>query len=298
MHLAEGRLGEWGQGRGAEGRGRGEPVRAPRRGAARRRPLSPAGAAPAGRGPGQAGERPAGRRDAGGPPALSGRGAERAGGLRRRVRVRPAPGAPGARSRASGQGAGRGRCRGLASDPGTDRRSALSGTRGAPASPRPESAASRPWRRRSPRPTGGAWPSGGAKEETRRSSSRPCSTASRPSEREFARAARRHGLDPFLPRPLPRPPVLRIENRRIGGVLALIAELWLRLGRSEEQGQAFFRAARWIDAHAVRCRGGGRRGKPGRAAARSGEPRRGGGDGGDRRGGAVERAARGIRGRR
>lgn len=69
-----------------------------------------------------------------------------------------------------------------------------------------------------------------------------------PSERAFARAARRHGLDPFLPRPLPRPPVLRIENRRIGGTLALLAELWLRLGRSEEQGQAFFRAARWIDA--------------------------------------------------
>lgn len=69
-----------------------------------------------------------------------------------------------------------------------------------------------------------------------------------PSERDFARVARRHGLAPFLPRPLPRPPVLRIENRRIGGTLALIAELWLRLGRSEEQGQAFFRAARWIDA--------------------------------------------------
>jgi hypothetical protein len=68
-----------------------------------------------------------------------------------------------------------------------------------------------------------------------------------PAERAFARAAHRHGLEPFLPRPLPRPPVLRIENRRIGGTLALIAELWLRLGRSEEQGQAFFRAARWID---------------------------------------------------
>jgi hypothetical protein len=69
-----------------------------------------------------------------------------------------------------------------------------------------------------------------------------------PSERAFARTARRHGLAPFLPRPLPRPPVLRIENRRIGGTLALLAELWLRLGRSAEQGQAFFRDARWIDA--------------------------------------------------
>jgi hypothetical protein len=68
-----------------------------------------------------------------------------------------------------------------------------------------------------------------------------------PPERDFARVAHRHGLEPFLPRPLPRPPVLRIDNRRIGGVLALIAELWLRLGRSEEQGQTFFRDARWID---------------------------------------------------
>jgi hypothetical protein len=68
-----------------------------------------------------------------------------------------------------------------------------------------------------------------------------------PPERDFARVAWRHGLEPFLPRPLPRPPVLRIENRRLGGVLAQIAELWLRLGRSEEQGQAFFRSARWID---------------------------------------------------
>ncbi len=69
-----------------------------------------------------------------------------------------------------------------------------------------------------------------------------------PPERDFARVASRHGLAPFLPRPLPRSPVLRIENRRIGGVLALIAELWLRLGRSAEQAQSFFRAARWIDA--------------------------------------------------
>ena len=68
-----------------------------------------------------------------------------------------------------------------------------------------------------------------------------------PPERDFARAAHRHGLAPFLHRPLPRPPVLRIENRRIAGVLALVAELWLRVGRTPEQGQSFYRAARWID---------------------------------------------------
>ena len=68
-----------------------------------------------------------------------------------------------------------------------------------------------------------------------------------PRERDFARVAHRHGLTPFLARPLPRPPVLRIENRRIGGILATIAELSLRLGRSEAQAQAWFHAARWID---------------------------------------------------
>jgi hypothetical protein len=69
-----------------------------------------------------------------------------------------------------------------------------------------------------------------------------------PPERDFARAAHRHGLAPFLPRPLPRPPWPRVENRRIAGRLALAAELWLRLGRPVEQAQSLFRAARWLDA--------------------------------------------------
>jgi hypothetical protein len=68
-----------------------------------------------------------------------------------------------------------------------------------------------------------------------------------PPERDFARVAHRHGLDPFLARPLPRAPIVGRENRRIGEVLALIAELWLRLGRPVEQGQAFYRSARWVD---------------------------------------------------
>lgn len=67
------------------------------------------------------------------------------------------------------------------------------------------------------------------------------------SEREFARVAHRHGLAPFLPRPLPRPPVRGIGNREIAGWIALAAELWLRLGRPVEQGQSLYRAARWID---------------------------------------------------
>jgi hypothetical protein len=67
------------------------------------------------------------------------------------------------------------------------------------------------------------------------------------SERELARAAHRHGLAPFVARPLPRPPVLGAANRRIGGALALAAELWLRLGRPVETGQALYRDARWAD---------------------------------------------------
>lgn len=68
-----------------------------------------------------------------------------------------------------------------------------------------------------------------------------------PSERDFARAAHRQGLEPFLTRPLPRPPVTGAGNRWIGGVLAVTGEVWLRLGRPVEQGQAFYRAARWVD---------------------------------------------------
>jgi hypothetical protein len=69
-----------------------------------------------------------------------------------------------------------------------------------------------------------------------------------PAERGFARVAHRHGLAPFLPRPLPRPPLPGAENRRVAGLLALAAELWLRLGRQVEQAQALLRAARWLDA--------------------------------------------------
>ncbi|HTQ80302.1 MAG TPA: hypothetical protein VMM92_09915, partial [Thermoanaerobaculia bacterium] len=68
-----------------------------------------------------------------------------------------------------------------------------------------------------------------------------------PAERSFARLAGRWGLAPFLPRPLPRPPILRGENRRLAGVLALVAELWLRLGRPVGQGQGLYAMARQVD---------------------------------------------------
>jgi hypothetical protein len=65
--------------------------------------------------------------------------------------------------------------------------------------------------------------------------------------RAFARCAHRHGLTPFLWRPLPRSPILRRENRRLAGLLALAGELWLRLGRPAEHGHGLFRAAREAD---------------------------------------------------
>jgi hypothetical protein len=68
-----------------------------------------------------------------------------------------------------------------------------------------------------------------------------------PSERPFARAAHRLGLAPFLARPLPRPPIRGIANRRIAGALALAGELWLRLGRPVGQGEALYAAARQVD---------------------------------------------------
>lgn len=64
--------------------------------------------------------------------------------------------------------------------------------------------------------------------------------------RGFARVAHRHGLRPFLPRPLPRPPLTGAGEREIAGLLAFAGELCLRLG-SVGRGQAYLRAARWID---------------------------------------------------
>ncbi len=64
--------------------------------------------------------------------------------------------------------------------------------------------------------------------------------------RAFARAAHRHGLSPFLPRPLPRPPLTGAPEREAAGLLATAGELCFRLGHVG-RGQAHLRAARWID---------------------------------------------------
>ena len=101
--------------------------------------------------------------------------------------------------------------------------------------------------------------------------------------------AHRHGLEPFLSRPLPRPPVLGAGNRRIGGVLALAGELWLRLGRPVEQGQALYRAARWVDRSSYDLEALAREGNLGVLPLDAGQPR----DGGRvRRNGGVRRLSR------
>lgn len=71
-----------------------------------------------------------------------------------------------------------------------------------------------------------------------------------PSERDFARIAHRHGLAPLLARPRSVRRLPLAENRRLSGLLALAAELWLRLDRPVGQAQSLFRAARWLDATA------------------------------------------------
>lgn len=68
-----------------------------------------------------------------------------------------------------------------------------------------------------------------------------------PPSRELARVAARHGLAPFLLRPLPRPPLLGAGNRRLAGALILAAEIWLSLDRPVGQGLALARAGRWVD---------------------------------------------------
>lgn len=68
-----------------------------------------------------------------------------------------------------------------------------------------------------------------------------------PSERHFAQTVARHGLEPFLERPLPGSPKSLASNRWLAGNLSMVGELWLRLERGEAKGQAFYRAARWID---------------------------------------------------
>lgn len=74
-----------------------------------------------------------------------------------------------------------------------------------------------------------------------------------PSERDFAVRAHAFGYSPFMARPAlsaAASDAALPTNRRLAEVLALLAELWLRLGRPVSRGQAFYRAMRYVD----RCR--------------------------------------------
>ena len=68
-----------------------------------------------------------------------------------------------------------------------------------------------------------------------------------PSERAFAVAVDDLGMDPFLQRPLPSSPGRLRRNRALAAQLALMGELWLRLGWPESAGQALYGSSRWID---------------------------------------------------
>lgn len=70
--------------------------------------------------------------------------------------------------------------------------------------------------------------------------------AAPPDPRPLAQAAHAAGMAPFLPRPLPRPPLQGAPEREAAGLLALAGELHLRLGRLGPS-QAAFRAARFLD---------------------------------------------------
>ena len=68
-----------------------------------------------------------------------------------------------------------------------------------------------------------------------------------PSAGDVARAAWAAGLEPLLPRPLPRPPLRRGGNAALAAELASLGELCLRLGEAEPRAQALLRAARFVE---------------------------------------------------
>ena len=67
------------------------------------------------------------------------------------------------------------------------------------------------------------------------------------SRRAVAREARACGLEPFPARPARDEPDLLVLNRRVAEVFGLLGELWHRLGKPAESGQALFAAMRAAD---------------------------------------------------
>jgi hypothetical protein len=72
-------------------------------------------------------------------------------------------------------------------------------------------------------------------------------------ERRFAGIAAAHGLEVFFRRRAPGSDRWS-RNAALAELLALGAELWLRLGRGEVSGQELFRASRWVEDTAVDVR--------------------------------------------
>lgn len=68
-----------------------------------------------------------------------------------------------------------------------------------------------------------------------------------PSERDFAAVAHRYGLRTSFRRPPSTGSERKSRNREVAEILALAAETWSELGRSEAQGQVLFQAARWAE---------------------------------------------------
>jgi hypothetical protein len=75
--------------------------------------------------------------------------------------------------------------------------------------------------------------------------------AGRRLEREFAGAVSRAGLQPFVERPQAELPPRQTRNRALATALAECGELWLRLARSEAEGNALLAAARHLESAAV-----------------------------------------------
>jgi hypothetical protein len=88
----------------------------------------------------------------------------------------------------------------------------------------------------------------------------------------LVRSAWAAGLEPLLPRPLPRPP-LRRGNLRLAAGLATLGELCLRLGQPEPRGQSLLRAARFAERLPQDLEALGREGNLGVLPWLAGEPR-------------------------
>lgn len=94
-----------------------------------------------------------------------------------------------------------------------------------------------------------------------------------PAAAPVVRAAWAAGLEPLLPRPLPRPPLRPSGNAALAGELAALGELCLRLGEPEPRAQALLRAARFAERSAPDLAALARDGNLGVLPWLEGEPR-------------------------